>query len=546
MATTTTLRSVPVRRIQIAPRSPSPGGVRVPQTPPAFRSLTRGNQENNSNSASSSSIAEGDAVAGSNTRAIDAAAAGGGAAAVDDPSPAAPPPAATAAPTIDDAAAQHILQQQQNLHNADNFEILPPIRGVLNSPRSLLACTQIKIQPTELVQRPLNDFIAHGVPRNVAILRRDHFEKQRIEKIEAVRLARNTMPIDVQIQVQNEWQQHQTHQFNYHNNNNTTKQQQQQHQNVPAAAVPRSSSSSRPRQDKENNNNVSTSPAYFFGTKRNPNKRNINSPSTFVRSSSSQQRSSTPLSRQGSSARSGSADNVVAARNNTTGTPRAAAVTTASGSQRASRNATPIQRSMTPLSRNNTNNNNNNNKNSSNSGILHQPTPFGRSQTSTNEAPPTSPARDNHTRHASVRDHHAREVVIRAKMDRGTRELQNVQRMKQQEQQREVTIRKLLRDRLLETEKKRLDQEDHMAHAARQRKLRDLNTERARVRVVQKTNLHQRDIFQVCQAKEMYRSPAARQNIMKSDPDQERYNSVSRSETAQLIARGEDVKYAFK
>jgi hypothetical protein len=81
--------------------------------------------------------------------------------------------------------------RQVVIANLENFETLKePIRTVLNSPRSLAACAEKGIHPTELLARPLGDFLAPGVPEAVAAIRFHHFETRRQEKLAMLRDAR--------------------------------------------------------------------------------------------------------------------------------------------------------------------------------------------------------------------------------------------------------------------------------------------------------------------------------------------------------------------
>ena len=74
--------------------------------------------------------------------------------------------------------------------NLENFESKEPIKTVLNSPRSLAACAEKGIHPTELLRRPHGDFLAPGVPEAVAAIRYQHFETRRQEKLSLLRDAR--------------------------------------------------------------------------------------------------------------------------------------------------------------------------------------------------------------------------------------------------------------------------------------------------------------------------------------------------------------------
>ncbi|RNC35990.1 hypothetical protein TcCL_Unassigned01080, partial [Trypanosoma cruzi] len=65
------------------------------------------------------------------------------------------------------------------LVSLENFEHVPSVKGVLNSPRSLQACKMEDVLPADLLQRSLTDFMGQGVPEEIAQLRYTVFEKRR-------------------------------------------------------------------------------------------------------------------------------------------------------------------------------------------------------------------------------------------------------------------------------------------------------------------------------------------------------------------------------
>jgi hypothetical protein len=76
------------------------------------------------------------------------------------------------------------------------------VKTVLNSPRSLAACAELGIHPTELLARPVGDFLAPGVPEAVATIRFQHFETRRQAKLATLRAAR-AAKIEAQHHAQN-------------------------------------------------------------------------------------------------------------------------------------------------------------------------------------------------------------------------------------------------------------------------------------------------------------------------------------------------------
>ncbi|RNE95917.1 hypothetical protein TcG_13202 [Trypanosoma cruzi] len=76
------------------------------------------------------------------------------------------------------------------LVSLENFEHVPGVKGVLNSPRSLQACKMEDVLPADLLQRSLTDFMGQGVPEELAQLRYTVFEKRRKDRLERVCRAR--------------------------------------------------------------------------------------------------------------------------------------------------------------------------------------------------------------------------------------------------------------------------------------------------------------------------------------------------------------------
>ncbi|EKF30021.1 hypothetical protein MOQ_006176 [Trypanosoma cruzi marinkellei] len=79
------------------------------------------------------------------------------------------------------------------LVSLENFEHVPGIKGVLNSPRSLKACKMEDVLPADLLQRNLTDFMGQGVPEELAQLRYTVFEKRRKDRLERVCRAREQL-----------------------------------------------------------------------------------------------------------------------------------------------------------------------------------------------------------------------------------------------------------------------------------------------------------------------------------------------------------------
>ncbi|RNE98398.1 uncharacterized protein Tco025E_09242 [Trypanosoma conorhini] len=75
----------------------------------------------------------------------------------------------------------------------DNFERAPRVRGVLNSPRSLKACSMEEVAPAELLPRSVAEFMCLSVPHDLAQLRHAFFESRRNELLERVRRTRERL-----------------------------------------------------------------------------------------------------------------------------------------------------------------------------------------------------------------------------------------------------------------------------------------------------------------------------------------------------------------
>ncbi|KAH9601320.1 hypothetical protein LSM04_008238 [Trypanosoma melophagium] len=78
-------------------------------------------------------------------------------------------------------------QTHAEMVSLKNFEQVPRIKGVFNSPRSLRACQIEGVNPTELLPRQIKDFMGPGVPENIAGLRQMAFENRRKVTLERVR-----------------------------------------------------------------------------------------------------------------------------------------------------------------------------------------------------------------------------------------------------------------------------------------------------------------------------------------------------------------------
>ena len=71
--------------------------------------------------------------------------------------------------------------------NLENFDEETKEKIILNSPRSIEACLRTGISATELLKRSQESFEEKGLSKDVVVLRYNHFETRRKEKIELLR-----------------------------------------------------------------------------------------------------------------------------------------------------------------------------------------------------------------------------------------------------------------------------------------------------------------------------------------------------------------------
>ncbi|ORC85476.1 uncharacterized protein TM35_000352200 [Trypanosoma theileri] len=95
---------------------------------------------------------------------------------------------------------QHTQQGHPHteLVSLNNFEQVPRIKDVFNSPRSLKACQIEGVNPTELLPRETNDFMGPGVPENIARIRQMAYENRRKVTLERARRTREKIVTEEQ------------------------------------------------------------------------------------------------------------------------------------------------------------------------------------------------------------------------------------------------------------------------------------------------------------------------------------------------------------